>query len=46
MKNTLAENMLRFGVKNLHKSDVKKISQLQEQQAQPIQPYAAINPRS
>lgn len=28
MKNTLAENMLRFGVKNLHKSDVKKIQEV------------------
>ena len=46
MKNTLAENMLRFGVKNLKESDVKQISHLHEQQAQPIQPYAAINPRS
>ena len=27
MKNTLAENMLRFGVKNLSKSDVKKINE-------------------
>ena len=27
MKNTLAENMLRFGVKNLHKSDIKKIEE-------------------
>lgn len=25
MKNILAENMLRFGAKNLHKSDIKKI---------------------
>ena len=25
MKNILAENMLRFGVKNLHKSDIKNI---------------------
>lgn len=28
MKNTLAENMLRFGVKNLHKADVKKIQEI------------------
>lgn len=27
MKNTLAENMLRFGVKNLQKSDIKKIEE-------------------
>lgn len=27
MKNTLAENMLRFGVKNLNESDVKKIEE-------------------
>lgn len=27
MKNTLAENMLRFGVKNLHELDVKKIQE-------------------
>ena len=27
MKNTLAENMLRFGVKNLSESDVKKIEE-------------------
>lgn len=27
MKNTLAENMLRFGVKNLHESDVKKLQE-------------------
>jgi len=27
MKNTLAENMLRFGVKNLQESDLKKISE-------------------
>lgn len=27
MKNTLAENLLRFGVKNLSKSDVKKIEE-------------------
>ena len=27
MKNTLAENMLRFGVKNLSESDVKKINE-------------------
>ena len=27
MKNILAENMLRFGVKNLSKSDVKKINE-------------------
>lgn len=35
MKNKLAENMLRFGVKNLHKADVKKIQEvatLNEQQ--------------
>jgi hypothetical protein len=45
MKNTLAENMLRFGVKNLKESDVKKIGQLHEA-AQPVQPYADINPNS
>jgi hypothetical protein len=45
MKNKLAENMLRFGVKNLKESDVTKISQLQEQ-AQPIQPFAPVNPNS
>lgn len=44
MKNILAENMLRFGVKNLKESDVKQISKLQEQTG--IQPYAAINPKS
>ena len=46
MKNTLAENMLRFGVKNLKESDIKKIKKsiLSEQQptpapaAQPTQP--------
>lgn len=27
MKNTLAENMIRFGVKNLQKSDIKKIEE-------------------
>ena len=30
MKNTLAENMLRFGVKNLKESDVKRIEELSE----------------
>lgn len=47
MKNTLAENMLRFGVKNLKESDVKRIeeSALYEQ-TQPVQPFAEINPRS
>lgn len=44
MKNTLAENMLRFGVKNLKESDVKKIARLQEQTG--IQPFAAINAKS
>lgn len=41
MKNTLAENMLRFGVKNLSESNLRK---LQEQTG--IQPFAAINTKS
>lgn len=44
MKNILAENMLRFGVKNLKESDVKKIARLQEETV--IQPFAAINAKS
>ena len=32
MKNTLAENMLRFGVKNLKESNVKTLIKLQEQE--------------
>lgn len=43
MKNTLAENMLRFGVKNLSESSKRKLT---EAPAKPIQPYAAINPKS
>ena len=31
MKNTLAENMLRFGVKNLQETEIKKIEKLAEQ---------------
>lgn len=31
MKNTLAENMLRFGVKNLRETDIETIEQLMEQ---------------
>ena len=31
MKNTLAENMLRFGVKNLQETEIKKIKKLAEQ---------------
>ena len=48
MKNTLAENMLRFGVKNLSESDVKKIEEslLTEAPAGPVQPLAEINPNS
>lgn len=45
MKTTLAENMLRFGVKNLNESDVKTITSIQEQTGQ-VQPYAQINPKS
>lgn len=42
MKNILAENMLRFGVKNLKESDVKKIARLQEQETvATTQPQAA-----
>ena len=42
MKNTLAENMLRFGVKNLKESDIKHIKQaiLQEQNPDPTNPAA------
>jgi hypothetical protein len=43
MKNTLAENMLRFGVKNLSESSKRKLT---EGPAKPIQPYAAVNPKS
>lgn len=47
MKNILAENMLRFGVKNLKESDIKKIEEsLTEAPAGPIQPLAEINPNS
>lgn len=47
MNNTLAENMLRFGVKNLKESDLKKISEsLLTEQVQPWQPWKAINPKS
>ena len=31
MKNTLAENMLRFGIKNLNESEVEKLQRLAEQ---------------
>jgi hypothetical protein len=41
MKNTLAENMLRFGVKNLSESDVKKISEASLTEApKPYAPFA------
>ena len=43
MKNKLAENMLRFGVKNLSESSKRKLT---EAPAKPIQPYAVINPKS
>lgn len=47
MKNILAENMMRFGVKNLSESDVKRIEEsLLSEQTEPIQPYAQINPNS
>jgi hypothetical protein len=43
MKNTLAENMLRFGVKNLSESDVKRIQEsLTEAPAQGYQPFAEL----
>lgn len=43
MKNILAENMLRFGVKNLKESDIKKIEEsLNEAPAQGFQPFAAL----
>lgn len=45
MKNKLAENMLRFGVKNLKESDIKNINQIHEQ-TEPLQPYAQVNPNS
>jgi hypothetical protein len=38
MKNTLAENMLRFGVKNLQETDVKTIERLAEQEASDLLP--------
>lgn len=41
MKNILAENMLRFGVKNLKESDVKTITKLQEQETSPTPPVSA-----
>lgn len=41
MKNTLAENMLRFGVKNLSESNIKKISEASLIEAPtPYAPYA------
>jgi hypothetical protein len=43
MKNKLAENMLRFGVKNLSESSKRKLT---EAPAKPIQPYAVISPKS
>jgi hypothetical protein len=43
MKNTLAENMLRFGVKNLSEASKRKLT---EGPAKPIQPYAEVNPKS
>jgi hypothetical protein len=47
MKNKLAENMLRFGVKNLQESDIKKIEEaVLTEQTEPIQPYAKLNPNS
>jgi hypothetical protein len=47
MKNTLAENMLRFGVKNLKETDLKKISEaLLTEEVKPWQPWKAINPKS
>jgi hypothetical protein len=44
MKNTLAENMLRFGVKNLKADDVKKIEEakLEEDFQDPINPTNII----
>lgn len=42
MKNTLAENMLRFGVKNLSESDVKKINKASLTEApKPYAPFEA-----
>lgn len=38
MKHTLAENMLRFGVKNLSESNVKKIEKLTEQESADLLP--------
>lgn len=46
MKNTLAENMLRFGVKNLKAEDVKKIEEQTQVSTAPVQPWADINPNS
>jgi hypothetical protein len=37
MKNILAENLLRFGVRNLSKSEVNKIQRLMEQDDEPVQ---------
>jgi hypothetical protein len=47
MKNILAENMLRFGVKNLSESDITKIEEtLSEAPNAGFQPYADVNPNS
>lgn len=47
MKNTLAENMLRFGVKNLSDSNIKKIEEaLLLEEAKPWQPFKSVNPKS
>jgi hypothetical protein len=45
MNNTLAENMLRFGVKNLKESDLKKISEaLLTENPTPYAPYELATP--
>ena len=47
MKNILAENMLRFGVKNLSESDITKIVEtLSEAPNTGYQPYADVNPNA